>query len=509
MTAPAHAAGQVDVTVVTPIGTSATSSADHYTFDATPTVTAVSPTTGTTAGGTVVTVTGTGFLSATGGEVRGEPPGTSLSIASDTSLTITSPSASAGTVDVTVTNPTGTSVTSGSDQYGYYGPPTVTGVSPAYGVIGGATSVTVTGTNLTGATAVNFGATPGTSVSVNGGGTSLTVTSPAHTVGQVDLTVVTPGGTSATSSADHFTYETTPTVTAISPAAGPTAGSTVVTVTGTGFLSATGAKFGSNSGTSLSISSDTSLTITSPSGSAGTAHITVTSPSGTSTTSAADLFTYDATPTVTAVSPSTGPTAGGTSVTVTGTGFLTATAVKFGSTSGTSLSITSDTSLTITSPAGSAGTVDVTVVNPTGTSSTGASDHFTYSSFSISGIQFIMTADGGGMATYTCTASLLTSVSCVANGTGPSNLTGYIQFFSGVGTYTYPMTAATNTSGSTITITNNSVTNGGTPNPANFSITNGNSNSNSLTLAHGAGNTIWTFTVVVNGTTYTLTVSVS
>ena len=503
---PAHAAGQVDITVVTGIGTSATSSADEYTYDATPTVTAVSPAAGTTAGSTIVSVTGTGFLSATAVKF-GTNAGTSLSIASDTSLTISSPSGSAGTVDVTVTNPTGTSSTSPNDQFTYYAPPTVTAVSPAYGAIGGGTSVTVTGTNLTGETAVNFGATPGSSVSVNGGGTTLTVTTPAHTLGQVDVTVVTPGGTSATSSADQYTYETTPTVTAISPAAGPTAGATTVTVTGTGFLSATGVKFGANSGTSLSISSDTSLTITSPSGSAGTAHVTVTSPSGTSSTSAADLYTYDTTPTVTAVSPNTGTTTGATSVTVTGTGFLTATSVKFGTNLGTSLTISSDTSLTITSPAGTAGTIDVTVINPTGTSTTSSSDQFTYSSFSISGIQFIRTSAAG---TYTCTASPLSSVSCVAATTGMTNLTGYIQFFSGSGSYTYPMTAVNNTSGSTITITNGSVTNGGTPNPANFSITNGTSNSNSLTLAHGGpGSTIWTFTVVVNGTTYTLTVNVS
>ena len=50
--------------------------------------------------------------------------------------------------------------------------PTVTGVSPAAGATTAVEPVlTLTGTNLTGATAVNFGATPGTSASVNGGGT--------------------------------------------------------------------------------------------------------------------------------------------------------------------------------------------------------------------------------------------------------------------------------------------------------------------------------------------------
>jgi hypothetical protein len=67
--------------------------------------------------------------------------------------------------------------------------------------------VTVTGTNLTGATSVKFGSTAVTTgIVVNGGGTSLTVTSPAGAVGTVDITVVTPAGTSPTSAVDRFTY---------------------------------------------------------------------------------------------------------------------------------------------------------------------------------------------------------------------------------------------------------------------------------------------------------------
>ena len=84
-----------------------------------------------------------------------------------------------------------------SDPWGCSGSPanpTVTTVSPSAGPLAGGTSVTVNGTNLTGATAVNFGATAGTGVVVDGGGTSLTVTSPAEAAGTVDVTVVTPAG---------------------------------------------------------------------------------------------------------------------------------------------------------------------------------------------------------------------------------------------------------------------------------------------------------------------------
>ena len=81
-------------------------------------------------------------------------------------------------------------------------------------------------------------------------------------------------------------------------------------------------------------------------------------------------------PTVTGVSPSSGPAAGGTTVTITGTNFDGTTAVSFGSKPAASFSVVSDTTLTAVAPAGS-GTVDVTVSNP-GQSAATAADKFTY-----------------------------------------------------------------------------------------------------------------------------------
>ena len=112
-------------------------------------------------------------------------------------------------MNVTVTTPNGTSaVNAPSDQFTYNAPalPTVTGVSPSSGPTAGGTSVTVSGTNLTGATAVDFGTGhPGTSIS-GVTATSLTVTSPAGT-GTVNVTVTTPNGTSAVNApSDQFTY---------------------------------------------------------------------------------------------------------------------------------------------------------------------------------------------------------------------------------------------------------------------------------------------------------------
>jgi hypothetical protein len=105
--------------------------------------------------------------------------------------------------------------------------------------------VTVTGTNLTGETAVDFGAgNPGSSVVVNGAGTSLTVVTPLTAAGQVDVTVMTPDGTSTTSAADHFTFYALPTVTAVNPTSGTETGGQTVTVTGTNLTGETAVDFG-------------------------------------------------------------------------------------------------------------------------------------------------------------------------------------------------------------------------------------------------------------------------
>jgi hypothetical protein len=111
--------------------------------------------------------------------------------------------------------------------------PTVSALSPVSGPSTGGTSVTITGTNLTGATAVDFGSTPAKSFSVTSA-TSITAVSPAAT-SSVDVTVTTPSGTSAVSAADEFTdtfalngYSVSLTASTTSPAVG---GSVTLTAT--------------------------------------------------------------------------------------------------------------------------------------------------------------------------------------------------------------------------------------------------------------------------------------
>ena len=105
---------------------------------------------------------------------------------------------------VTVVTPDGTSTTSAADQFTYVAAPTVSGVDPPVGNASGGDIVTISGTNLDGALAVDFGQNAGSIIydSPN----LIQAVSPAGSSGVIDVTVVAPGGTSPTLPADQFTY---------------------------------------------------------------------------------------------------------------------------------------------------------------------------------------------------------------------------------------------------------------------------------------------------------------
>ena len=268
--------GTVDVTVTTGGGTSATSAADWFTYEAAPTVTGVSPTSGPTAGGIWVTIAGTNLAGATAVLFGGVAATTITSDAANQIVAVNP--AGAGTVDVTVTTAGGTSATSAADEFTYAAStsPTVASISPDSGPAGGGTNVTITGTNLTGATAVEFGGAAATNVAVDSA-TQITATSPAGS-GTVNVIVTTPNGTSPASPSDLFTYLAAPTVTAISPTAGPVAGGTTVTITGTNLAGVTAVNFGGAAATKITSDKGTKIVATSPAESAGTVDVTVTAP---------------------------------------------------------------------------------------------------------------------------------------------------------------------------------------------------------------------------------------
>jgi phospholipase C len=205
ITATAPAGGTtVDVTVTSQNDTSATSSADQYTYvsGAAPAVTGVTPASGPPAGCNEVTLSGSGFSGASQ-VMFGSKPAESFVVDSDTKLVAVPPPGSVGRVDVQVTNPLGTSQTSSSDRYSYGTKPVVTGLSRNHGPKAGGTTVVISGTGFTGATAVKFGSAAATFTVTSD--TQIAAVAPPGTA-SVYVRVFNPLGTSATSPASKFRY---------------------------------------------------------------------------------------------------------------------------------------------------------------------------------------------------------------------------------------------------------------------------------------------------------------
>jgi alpha-tubulin suppressor-like RCC1 family protein len=238
-----------------------------------PSVSAIEPGSGPQQGGTTVTITGMNFGEATA--VRFGPSAAStFTTNSPTSITAVSPPGS-GIVDVTVATSTGSSPAVAADRFSYAPAPAIAKVKPNKGLAAGGATVVISGTALSGATTVSFGATTATSFTVDSA-TSIKAVAPAGTAGSADITVTTPSGSSAVSKHDVFKYGS-PTISALSPSAGPSEGATMVTVTGSGFAPGAGATvftFSKATASSVLCESTTSCVLSTPPGRAGTIDVT-------------------------------------------------------------------------------------------------------------------------------------------------------------------------------------------------------------------------------------------
>jgi hypothetical protein len=159
-----------------------------------------------------------------------------------------------------------------------------------------------------------------------------------------------------------------PSVSGVSPSSGPTAGGTAITVSGNNFSPGATVSIGGAAATNVAVVNGGSITATTAARAAGTVNVTVTNPDGQSGTFT-NGFTYVAptpAPTVSSISPSSGSTAGGTSVTISGSNFQTTASVTIGGTSATNVSVVNSSTISALTPARSAGSVDVPVTNPDG-----------------------------------------------------------------------------------------------------------------------------------------------
>lgn len=312
-------------------------------------LTAVSPNVGPTTGNASVVLTGTGF--ATGASVTiGGNPATGCTLQSSTSIACTTPAGSLGTVSVVVTQSTN-SVTL-TNAYTYKAAPTLIAISPNSGSISGGQEIWFFGENLDSSTTASFGGTPATGCHIyldtTWGISFFICNTPASaTTGAKDV-VVNNGGGTATLTGGYTYTSSGPTLSGISPSSGRLGGNDFITLTGTGFVSGAVVTIGGNVATSCTVQSTTSITCYSPAGTLGAKDVVLSQSTGTQ--SLAGAFTYVPGPTLTGVSPTSGPTSGGTSVTMTGTNFLSGTIVRFGGFDATGCSLSGTTSISCATP---------------------------------------------------------------------------------------------------------------------------------------------------------------
>jgi Divergent InlB B-repeat domain len=308
-----------------------------------PTISGFTPASGPV--GTSVTISGTNFTGATSVTFNGTTA--SFSLTSATAIQATVP-AGATSGPISVTTPGGTATSSGA--FTVVPGPAISGFSPASGTAG--TSVTISGTSFSGATAVAFNGVSATfTVSSD---TAIQTSVPAGATSGA-LSVTTPGGTATSSGA--FTVLKAPAIFSFTPTTGPVG--TSVTINGTSFSGATAVAFNGVSAT-FTVSSDTVIQTSVPAG-ATSGPLSVTTPGGTA--SSANAFTVPSPPTITGLAPASGPV--GTAVTISGTNLAGATAVAFNGVSA-SFTVSSATAIQTAVPAGATtGQVSVTAAGGT------------------------------------------------------------------------------------------------------------------------------------------------
>lgn len=368
------AAMQEGPTTVTVNGSNTNTVNLSVTVTAGPAATSLSPTVGPTSGGAPVTVTGAGFeLGSTSVSIGGTTvPAGAVTVNSATSLSFVIPAHAAGNVAVTVTTTAGTSAPV-PGGFLYADAPIAASLSPSAGSTLGGTSVTLSGTNfIAGQTSVTIDGLPAPAT-VNSA-TSLSFTTPAHSAGNVAVAITTPAGTSSPVPGG-YTYVAAPTSSSLSPAFGPVAGGTSVSVMGTNFTPGDAAvQIGGVNipPGAVTVNSATSLTFTTPAHVAGNVAVSVTT-SGGNSAAVPGGFTYAGVPTAASMFPPSGNVAGGNTVIITGSNFVVGdTSVTIGGTvvPAGAVTVNSATSLTFTTPAHAAGNVAVSVSTSGGTSGT-------------------------------------------------------------------------------------------------------------------------------------------
>jgi len=353
---PAHDAGRVQLGVYNEFGWSNMLPSD-FTYYAAPAITDLSITGGSTNGGETVTLTGSDFTADTAVSFDATPA-TSVTFVDDTTITVVAPAHIAGTVDITVSNAYGSTVF--GNAYSFYAPPVLTSLSVTEGHVDGGTTVVLTGENFTANMNVRFGGTLATSITIDSD-TQATVVTPAHAAGGVLVYVANIFGND--SIGGGFVYHDAPELLASASQGSALPGGTKITLTGNGFTPDMAVHFGDTPSPDVTYVSSTEIRPTVPAHDAGQVDLTVSNNYGSSTL--VNAFFYKAPPSITSISETTGGTAGGDVITITGVSFAgsSGTTVYFGGVASPNVVVASgNQSMDVTVPAHVAGTVNIRIV---------------------------------------------------------------------------------------------------------------------------------------------------
>lgn len=328
--APPGDIGKVDVTLQNPDGQEATLS-QAYTYALpdypAPVVKSITPNSGETTGGNIAYIAGSNFVSGAKVLINNVPAEVTATAA--TRLTIVVPaSAVAGTFDVTVINPDNKeAVLPGSYTYILPPPPPtpiLTSITPNNGLTTGNAGVMLKGENFVRGSVVLFNNVEITTTFVSSKQLNAVTPEWAHPE-TVNVTVKNPDGQQTSETLTYTYNEPQPapvSVTLVNPDNGLTTGGNIVYVTGTGFQRGIKVFFGDLEAEVKTFTSSTRISVAAPPvASPQQVDVRVLNPDkGTSTLPAA--YTYTLTrPTITTLSPSSGPKTGGTALYINGTNF--------------------------------------------------------------------------------------------------------------------------------------------------------------------------------------------
>ncbi|MBI1861918.1 MAG: IPT/TIG domain-containing protein, partial [Deltaproteobacteria bacterium] len=357
-----HLPGVVDIQFTNPDGLTATL-ANSFTYLGLPIITQILPNSGPTTGGTAINITGQNFDSQSIVQIDGSGCGNIRNL-SATFLTCDTPAAAdVGAVDVVITNRTGQIFTLAGGFTYTYPPPQVVAVVPTSGTAVGGNSVEIDGFNFRAGVSVLIGGTPCGNVNFVSAN-KITCTAGANSPGPADVVVANiPSGT--TTVAGGYSYISAPMLTSVTPASGSTAGGTSVTIVGTQFLAGPTVLFDLAACINVVAVSATQITCTTPVHSAGNVTVTVTN-TDLGTVSKPNAFVYAAPPSLSSIAPTSAPSNGGITLTLTGSNFTNGLSITVGGQTCTSPTMVNANQATCAMPAVSPGNAAVVLTNADG-----------------------------------------------------------------------------------------------------------------------------------------------